>query len=472
MHRGELDGVTVSWQDLSEEVHASLVFGVGTREEGVDRIGLNHLVQLLVLDEISTEADQHTTFVDTAFTASGTPDEVAAHLAECCAVLADLPLDRLDEIAAQADPDDLVVALGLELDDSCRDPWGSLLARRLGAAGAGVARWPAVPYAAFTADEVREHTARYFHAGNAALGLSRAPWPGLELTLPPGRRPDHDAVAARPAGGWYHDEVVAPGIAVTAAAGPLPMLVLGVLCARVNDALDEAGFDCWTNEWSTPVSATSLEIGLSLHYSGTGRTRDSALAAAILWEQLGAIATAPPSQQELDDAIDWAAVEDGIDRLPIEAKASLLDPSDEFGADDIAAARALTPYDVSGAAASWLGTALVVVPVGTPADLPGLARIGCPTGTFAPPGKVLKPSRWRKLRRGDDEHLVLADDAIHHVRDGAVHSTPLADAILVEHGTEVLLGNVRHGCLTDVTAFGAAKTIGVRLPDRRWRVTR
>ncbi|BCJ76173.1 hypothetical protein CS0771_57170 [Catellatospora sp. IY07-71] len=110
--------MTVSWQDVSEDVHASLVFGVGTRDEGVDRIGLNHLVQLLVLDEISTEADQHTTFVDTSFTASGTPDEVAAHLAECCAVLADLPLDRLDEIAAQADPGDLVMSLGLELDSS------------------------------------------------------------------------------------------------------------------------------------------------------------------------------------------------------------------------------------------------------------------------------------------------------------------------------------------------------------------
>ncbi|BCJ74998.1 hypothetical protein CS0771_45420 [Catellatospora sp. IY07-71] len=471
MHRTELDGVTVSWQDVSEDVHASLVFGVGTRDEGVDRIGLNHLVQLLVLDEISSEADQHTTFVDTAFTASGTPGEVAAHLAECCAVLADLPLDRLDEIAAQADPGDLVVSLGLELGDSCRDPWGSLLARRLGTAGAGVARWPAVPYAAFTADEVRAHAARFFHAGNAALGLSRAPWPGLEIPLPPGPRPDHDAVAARTAG-WYHDEVVAPGIAVTAAAGPLAMLVLGVLRIRVNDALDEAGFDCWTNEWSTPVSASTLEIGLGVHYSGKGRTRDSALAAAILWEQLRGIATTPPTPDELDEAIDWMAAEDGIGLLPIEAKASLLSPSDEFGADDIAAARGLTPHDVSGAAASWLGSALVVVPTGTEVDLAGLARIGCPVGTFAPQGKVLKPSLWRKLRRGDDEHLVLADDAIHHVRDGAVHSTPFSDAILVEHGTEVLLGNVRHGCLTDVTAFGAAKTIGVRLPDRRWRITR
>ncbi|GAA1644097.1 hypothetical protein ACFQY4_26800 [Catellatospora bangladeshensis] len=471
MHRGELDGVTVSWQDVSEDVHASLVFGVGTRDEGVDRIGLNHLVQLLVLDEISTEADQHTSFVDTAFTASGTPDEVAAHLAECCAALADLPLDRLDEIAAQADPGDLAVSLGLELADSCRDPWGSLLARRLGAAGAGVARWPAVPYAAFTTTEIREHVARFFHAGNAALGLSRAPWPGLEMALPPGQRPDNDAVAARAGGGWYHDEVVAPGIAVTAAAGPLAMLVLGVLRMRVNDALDDAGFDCWTSEWSTPVSASTLEIGLGLHYSGNGRTRDSALATAILWEQLGAIATVPPSQEELDEAIDYAAGEDVIGQLPIEAKASLLSPSDEFGADDVAAARTLTPYDVRSAAASWLGSALVVVPTGTAADLPGLPAIGCPAGTFVPPGKVIKPSLWRKLRRAD-EHLVLADDAIYHVRDRAVHSIPFADAILVEHGAEVLLGNVRHGCLTDVTAFAPAKTIGVHLPDRRWRITR
>ncbi|WP_144122795.1 hypothetical protein [Catellatospora sichuanensis] len=493
MHGAELDGVAVTWQDLPGDVKASLVFGVGARDEDVDRIGLNHLVQMLVLEAVSTEADQSTSLLDTAFTASGTPAEVAEHLVECCAALAALPLDDLAEVAALADAGDRAISLDVEMDDPCRDPWGSLLARRLGAAGAGVLRWPPVDYTDFTADEVRAHVARYFSGGNAALALTRAPWPGLRLPLPAGERPDRpDPVAVRPGGGWYADEVVAPGIAVTAPAGPHAQLVLALLNRRVAAALDKAGLKCWQTPWYTPATAATVEIGLSLHFTQQ-RGRDSARVAAVLWEQLRSLAAQPAAPSELAEAVTWhggdpldlpdevrrtverlglaEAVRDAatIGRVATVARLGLLGVFDGAGPAEVAAMAQLSPAEVRAAVASWLGTALVVVPVGTEVGLDGLARVGCPLGSYVPQGQVLRPSLWRRMR-GTDEHLVLAADGIHQVRaDGSVHGFPYADAMLVEQGEQVLLGNVRHGCLVDVTHLGDVAALAAGLPPRRLR---
>jgi hypothetical protein len=465
--RGDLNGIAVAWSDLPGDVSASLVFGVGLRDEGVDRIGLSHLVQALVLDAVSSESDHPISLVDTSFVASGPPDDVAGLLEQYCAALTDLQLGRLGRVANRIDPSDLPTALDLA-SDSCRDAWGSLLARRLGATGAGATRWPARPYGAFTVDEVRDHATRYFHAGNAALGLNRAPWPGLDLRLPPGSRVAHEPLVAREISGWYADEVVAPGFAlsVDAASAPVAMVLLGVLERRIMIALDRAGHRCFSIEWSTPVSPSALQVGMSLEYYGKHRDRDSARAASILWEQLRRFAAEPTSPEEISHAIDWHGT-GTANGLANEAKALLFSPIDDFGVADAEAARALTPEEIRAAVSSWLGSAMVVVPTGVSVDLPGLARLDCPVGTFTPSGQVLSPSLWRRRRR--DERLILGDDAIHHIRDGAVHSVRLADAMLVERGDEVLLGNVQHGCLTDVTPFGSAKRIGARLPELRRR---
>ncbi|MER7471621.1 hypothetical protein [Micromonospora sp. NPDC000018] len=78
-----------------------------------------------------------------------------------------MPLDRLARTAAHADPGSRIVGLGVDIEDASRDPWGSLMARRLGPSGPGLLRWPAVDYPRFTVEEVRAHVARYFTAGNA-----------------------------------------------------------------------------------------------------------------------------------------------------------------------------------------------------------------------------------------------------------------------------------------------------------------
>ncbi|MBV1854511.1 hypothetical protein [Catellatospora tritici] len=496
MQAGEVDGVAVTWHDYPGDVQASLVFGVGARDEDVDLIGLNHLVQLLVLESVSTEADQRTGVVETSFTASGSAAEVAEHLAECCAALAELardPLDDLEETAAQADASDRVISLDLDLDDPCRDPWGSLLARRLGAAGAGVLRWPPIDYTDFTPDEVRAHVARYFTGANVALALTRAPWPGLRLPLPPGDSPARPDLVPVRSGGWYEDEVAAPGIAVTAHAGSAAHLVFALLHRRSDEALDAAGLDCVVAPWYTPVGATTVQLGLGLQFSGK-RGRDAAMAARILWEQLRALADRPVSQADLDWAVSWhtgegsempeavrrfldqqgatEAVRDAmrLDRVAGAAQAGLLGVSDSPAPAELAAAAELTPADVRAAVASWLHTALVVVPVGTRAEL-GLARIDCPMSSYVPQGKVLRPSLLRKFGRGD-ERLVLAMDGIHHVRgDGSVHTFPANDAMVVEQGKQVFLGNIRHGCLVDVSHLAEAWALGEGLPPRRWRRT-
>ncbi|MDI1462809.1 hypothetical protein QEZ54_17675 [Catellatospora sp. KI3] len=496
MFAGEVDGVPVTWQDHAGDVQASLVFGAGVRDEGVDGLGLNHLVQLLVLESVSTEADQQTGVVDTAFTASGSPAEVAEHLTECCAALAELARDRIDDlagVAAQADASDRVISLDLELSDPCRDPWASLLARRLGAAGAGVLRWPPVDYTDFTADEVRAHVAGYFTGGNAALALTRAPWPGLRLPLPSGERPVRaDLVPVRPGSGWYEDEVAGPGLAVTAAAGPAAHLVFALLHRRVNQALEEAGLDCVATPWLTPVGTATALLGLGVQFSGK-RGRDTALAARILWEQLRSLAEAPVPQADLDWAVSWHAGDGAelpeelrriLDRQGVTeslraamrlepvagaARAGLLGVCDSASPAELAAAAELTPAELRAAVASWLHTALVVVPVGSGVQLDGLARFDCPLSSYVPEGRMLRPSLLRKFGRGE-ERLVLAPDGIHHVRgDGSVHSFPTNDAMVVEQGKQVYLGNVRHGCLVDVGRLADAVTLAEVLPPRRLR---
>ncbi|WP_212832040.1 hypothetical protein [Catellatospora sp. TT07R-123] len=489
----------VAWQELDGDVRASLVFGAGARDEGVDQVGLNHLVQLLVYESVSTEADQATTVVDTSFTASGTAAEVAEHLAECCTALAELLVDDLEdlaEVAAQADASDRVISLDLLMDSPHRDPWGSLLARRLGSAGAGVLRWPPIDYTDFTAAEVRAHVARYFTGGNAALALTRGPWPDLRLPLPSGERPARaDTVPVRPGGGWYADEVAAPGIAVTATAGPHAHLVFALLHRRVSEALKAAGIDAWGTPWYTPVGALTVQLGLGLEFSGK-RGRDAAGAAEVLWQALRSLAEQPVPAADLEWAVHWhdgdaAEVPEEV-RLLLErqgkgdllrdaaaleqvggqARAELLGVFDGAAPAEVAEAARLTPADVRSAVASWLHTALVVVPVGTVADLAGLARLDCPTGTFVPQGTVLGPSLWRRLGGGAQERLVLAIDGIHHVRrDGSVHPFPTNDAILVEQGKQVFLGNIRHGCLVDVSGLAEAKALAVALAPRRWRRT-
>jgi len=477
MQRDEIDAVTVIWQPAGDSLTATLDFACGQRDENLDQIGLTHLAQVAVLDSIGAEIDTMTSTIDTSFTMTGTGEQVTATLAELCRALAEPSLDTLAAVAQEADPGDRF--LDLDIYDSVRDPWGSLLARRLGASGLGLARWPTVTYTDFTADEVRAYIDRHFTAGNAVLSLTGPPPAGLRLPLPQGPRstPRTPIVALPSTPSWYADEVVAPGIAVTAVAGPEALAVQLLLRNRIKSALDARGLDFWTTSWHTPVDAGRVEIGLSLHFSKP-RPSDHAYAAATLWRELRRLAKGELTAEDLTAAAGLPTQNSPgpVDQLNREAKAVLFDVSDEPTLDQLRAVAGVSRAVVATAAVTWLRSATVVVPNGVEVELDGMTEISCPHGPVAPSGEVLRPSRWQRLR-GHDERLILAADGFHLVaEDGTVHSFPIADALVIERTpamggkAELLLGNVRHGCLVDVTAFGLdASSLGDRLPPRRYR---
>jgi hypothetical protein len=140
MGRGEIDGVRVVWSDEPDGTNprgryeGTLVFGVGARDEGLDQLGLTQFALALVLDTVSTEVDHTLGIVDTAVTATGTPEEVAAQLGEVCAVIRDVPVTRIADSARMAAvaqglyPGDRAADMSLD-DDVCRDPWAALVSR-------------------------------------------------------------------------------------------------------------------------------------------------------------------------------------------------------------------------------------------------------------------------------------------------------------------------------------------------------
>ncbi|NUR52020.1 MAG: hypothetical protein HOV71_28170 [Hamadaea sp.] len=466
MQRDEIDGVTVVWHPAPGQLSATLTFGCGLRDEDVDRIGLTHLVQLLVTDAVGVPVDSMASTIDSHFAVAGPPESVAQRLTAVCEALTKLPLDALDDVATSADPGDRF--LDLDIDDGTRDPWGSLLAHRLGPAGLGLVRWAPVAYQQFSKDEIRAHVARGFTAGNAVLALSGPPPDGLRLPLPSGPRTSvtPSALPAVTTPSWYADEVVAPGMALTATPGPEALAVVSLLDARVSSALRAHGLDYWQTCWYSPVDANRVEIGLSLHAVKGRRKADSAYAAATLWRELRRLARGDLTADDLRPIADGRARYDDLERT---AKAALFDVTDEPTSDQLAAIATLSPTAVATAAVGWLRSATVVVPPGVAAELDGLTETRCPTSEVVPSGEVMRPSRWRRWR-GDDDRLVVAPDGFHVVSaDGRVHSFPLADTMVIERGEELLLGNLRHGCVVDVSAYAGAELLGDLLPARRRR---
>jgi len=471
MRRALVDGVRVVWDDLPGQYQAAFVVGCGARDEDLDQLGLTSLVLDLALDAVdSDEDDSATDWMATLVARSGLPDEVAAYFADCCAALADPPEEDLDDLFGSS--------------AGCRDPWASLLSRRLGRFGPGLLRWPNVDRRKFTADEVRAHVARYFTAGNTVLALSGPPPEGLRLPLPPGpavARPDPPDLRWRR--GWYTDEVDGVGVAINGTVGAPALALQLVLAERVAAALLRDGLEYRVTPMWTPLDRDHVDFGLTLQPPDEYSKPAHATVARLLWQELRRLASATPDRGEIEDALgdvepepmdsdDEDILLDQVsDRLYGAAQRELFGVSDDVA--DLATAE-VSPGDVLSAAASCLATATMVVPAGTDVDLAGMSRTRCPVSTFVPAGVVLEPLsrsfRRRLHKAGAAERLILGDDGVCLVAaDGSVHTFPMADLLVIEDGELVMLGNVAHGCLVNISAFGGRSMLADRLPVRRYR---
>ncbi|MEO3818665.1 hypothetical protein [Plantactinospora sp. B24E8] len=487
MWRGEIDGVTVLREDLPGVPAATLTFGCGARDEELDTTGLTHLVQALVGRAEPDRADRSTegtSVVDTSFTAAGSPEQIAEHFAAVCAAVSDLPGEDLVDAVADADPEDRYLP---DVED-LRDPWGSLLARRFGPSGPGLARWPVVDYRLFTADEIRRHVTTYFTGGNAVLATTAAIPADLRLPLPPGPRVSHPTPPVRHQTGpiWYADEVHGPGLSFGAEPGAAVVLLLRVLMTLVQAALDRAGLALTAYPVFLAVDSTRHEFGLTVSPKG-GRVRDSdsTAAAGLLWTELLRLVRDGPEQAELDHetreepntalpealrarlaSVEWLR---SVAELEPATGRELFGTADNHIPDARAELRGLTPAAARDLMSGWLSTATIVVPSGARPSLSGCTEDPCPRTRHVPSGEVLRPPLLKRRRnRGT---LVIGMDRISTVDgEGDVHTVPLSDALVAERNGALWLAHTGHGCLTDISDFaGAADKLRSLLPPRRFR---
>lgn len=182
VNRDEIDGVPVLRQEAPGPLTATLLFGVGRRDETFVRGGLTHLVEHLVMGSLGRTHLDCNASVDqtfTEFTATGRPEAVAEFLTRVCAALRDLPLDRL---AIEAG------VLAAEGGAAAHPMEAFALCRRYGATGVGLAWLRDAAVDQLPPEAVREWAARYFVRGNAALWLTGPIPDGVDLRLPEGER--------------------------------------------------------------------------------------------------------------------------------------------------------------------------------------------------------------------------------------------------------------------------------------------
>jgi hypothetical protein len=458
MERAEIDGVPVLWRDQPGPFGGMLVFGVGSLDEGLDEQGFGYVIQEAATAGLpAPAATSDLTGPDTtSFSVIGSPDEVGAYLTALCRALSG-PLDVTSVDLADRLTDYLI-------DPPHRDPWASLVARRLRAYD----RWPSVPEPPPV--EVTRFRDTWFTAGNAVLILTGPPPAGLRLPLTPGPRPTHPVrVAAGMPLSWYADSVAAPGLSFVAADRATAYPVTRALMRRIDGALQQAREPVQCFPDAIGFAPDGYLFGLTLGSLRESTQGDAARQAEILWTEVRRFADEGPSTTDLEAAASTASpkLPESVARwralfeLSGDADRELLGYSveEESAADPSAEALA-----------GLLPSAVMVVPAGARPALPGLSEFSCADATYLPPGDEVRPPLLK--RRSTRLRLIISTDSVSTVDEaGVVHTIP-RDDLLVIGGDGLWLGHAGHGCSTDVSAYaGFEERLAALVPPQRHRVT-
>lgn len=190
IHQTVVDGVPVLWDEIPGDPTATLIFGVGFRDTAVEAAGISHLVEHLVMDRAgrqSARVNATSSCDSTMFFASGSPQARARFLADVCAAVTwvrTVTDEELDVVRRT-----ILAEVGALGTYAMASPFSA----RYGLTDLGKVAISHGRLLDWTAAEVREVAATWFHRDNAVLTLTTAPWDGLHLPLPEGRTPPRPA---------------------------------------------------------------------------------------------------------------------------------------------------------------------------------------------------------------------------------------------------------------------------------------
>ena len=182
MHRTEIDGVAVLWEQGAEPLTAALVFGAGARHETFRTVGVTHLVEHLVMGTLPKSALDRNAEVDldtTVFHATGRAPAVVDFVNRVCRAIDELPLERVERE---------IGVLRAEDGTSAHPAVAASLRARYGFQAQGLAGTTGAGPGNLTKEHVAEHARRHFTRENAYLVLTGEPPEGLDLRLPSGER--------------------------------------------------------------------------------------------------------------------------------------------------------------------------------------------------------------------------------------------------------------------------------------------
>ena len=184
--RANHNGIPVIWCDIDVPLTGTLTFGVGMRDEPAHLAGITHLAEHLIfraMGDITPLHDGVTSSGTVAFSATGTPDEVAGFLNKLAEVilspsLTEQDIQRERQVIEAESPERF-------------GPSAGLLTFRYGLEGVGKSHAGVPTIASISVDEVQGWIGEWFVSGNARLGFTSQPPPGLEVRLPEGQVPPH-----------------------------------------------------------------------------------------------------------------------------------------------------------------------------------------------------------------------------------------------------------------------------------------
>ena len=176
----EIDGVRGVRAPSDGPHTVALMFGVGFNDEPMTMRGIDHLVEhlsLFGLDHRRIDVNGHTAPAVTAFTASGTVEEVQFVLDHVCRSLHRLPVDRIENECR---------VLQTEARGRGRSLLGQHLFQRFGNRGAGLLDAEELGLNWLRHAELTSWIRTWFTSGNAVLAAAGPDPRVLRLDVPAG----------------------------------------------------------------------------------------------------------------------------------------------------------------------------------------------------------------------------------------------------------------------------------------------